>query len=349
MEISCTEDSNFEGSGVSGSLFGKPVVSVVTPVFNGGRYLAECIESVAAQSFVNLEHVIVDNASTDDTRTVAAHYAARDNRVRVIECGKHVPIIANWNRALGFMSPESNYVWVLPADDVMLPDALTRMVGLASQNPNVGIVASLRWRGDKSRIECGGLPTDQVVFSGHEIVRLYLRKEVFGFSPTGCVIRRDLIDSGKPFYPEKYVHADIAAFFEVMDKVDFGFVHKILMFSREHEDTITTTICNRNGTPFREGLLILHEYGPRYFSPDELTDIEAKFLRRYYRYLVRSAFFMRDRDFFSFHADGLRQAGRLPNVWALAQALMSEMAQGVLRPHQVIRHVRARLTGRYIL
>lgn len=320
---------------------GSSLVSVVTPVHNGARYLAECIESVTMQKDVRFEYVIVDNASTDETRAIAASYAARDSRIRVVECADKLPIIANWNRSVGFISDESQYVWVLPADDAMLlDDALARMTALALRHPTIGIVASLRRRGD--RIQCAGLDTGREVFSGREIVRLFMREEVFAFSPTGSLIRRDLIEARQPFYPDRYLHADVAAFFDVLDGVDFGFVHDVLMFSREHDESVTSRVANRKGTQFRDGLLMLKEFGPRYFDAAELAEIENRFLRRYYRFLVRSAILLRERQLFSFHAKALRQAGSYPGVGALTRATIGELERAVLQPFVAVEHVRAR-------
>jgi glycosyltransferase involved in cell wall biosynthesis len=303
-----------------------------------------------AQQYPCFEHVFVDNASTDDTRAIIAGYAERSSRIRLVECTDHLPVVANWNRALGFISDESRFVWVLPADDALIGDSLTRMVTIARQNPTVGIVASLRLRG--GRIQCAGLTPDQEVFSGREIVRLFLREEVFAFSPTGSLIRRDLIDPAKPFYPDRYLHADIAGFFDVLDRVDFGFAHEMLMFSREHEDSVTSTVANRKGTQFRDGLLMLHEFGPRYLAPDELAMLEARFLRRYYRFLIRSAVLLRERQLFDFHVNALRQVGRLPGAGDLARAAMGEVERAMLQPLVAVKHVRARLhwheRGRYI-
>jgi glycosyltransferase involved in cell wall biosynthesis len=321
----------------------RPLVSVATPVYNGARYLAECIESVMTQRDVRFEHVIVDNASGDGTAAIALRYAARDPRIRVIECAEKLPMIANWNRALGFISDESRFVWVLPADDAMMvQDSLTRMVSVAQRHPTVGIVASLRLRGDG--IQCAGLDTDREVFSGREIVRQFMREEVFAFSPTGSLIRRDLIDARKPFYPDRYLHADVAAFFDVLDGVEFGFVHDVLMFSREHEQSVTSTVANRKGTQFRDGLLMLKEFGPRYFEPEELAEIEIRFLRRYYRFLVRSAILLREGQLFSFHAEALRQAGSYPGIGALARAMIGELERAVLQPLVAVEHVRARIS-----
>jgi hypothetical protein len=224
---------------------------------------------------------------------------------------------------------------------MMRDDSLARMVGVACRHPTVGIVASLRRRGE--RIQCRGLDTARECFSGREIVRLFMRERVFAFSPTGSLIRRDLIDRRKPFYPDGYLHADVAAFFDVLDGVNFGFVHDVLMFSREHDQSVTSTVANRKGTQFRDGLLMLKEFGPRYFTPDELAEIETRLLRRYYRFLVRSAILLRERQLFAFHAKALRQVGRFPGVGALTRAMIDELERAVLRPFLAAEHVRARI------
>ena len=55
----------------------QPLVSVVTPVYNGQRFLHECIESVLSQTYRNWEYVIVDNVSDDDTVRIAEEFAGR--------------------------------------------------------------------------------------------------------------------------------------------------------------------------------------------------------------------------------------------------------------------------------
>ena len=51
-----------------------PLVSVVTPVYNGGKFLRECIESVLSQTYQNFEYIILNNSSTDDTLEIAEDY-----------------------------------------------------------------------------------------------------------------------------------------------------------------------------------------------------------------------------------------------------------------------------------
>src|ERR1700722_6944965 len=124
----------------------QPLVSVVTPVFNGEAYLAECIESVLAQSYSNWEYIIVNNASTDGTLRIAEEYAARDRRIRVHSNDELLPIIANHNKAFSLISTEGKYCKVVSADDWISPECLSRMVMLAEANPTVGLVGSYQLR-----------------------------------------------------------------------------------------------------------------------------------------------------------------------------------------------------------
>lgn len=59
-------------------------ISVLIPAFNTGRYIAECIESIIAQTYRNLEIIIVDDGSIDDTKAIAEHYALNDSRINVV-------------------------------------------------------------------------------------------------------------------------------------------------------------------------------------------------------------------------------------------------------------------------
>ena len=312
-------------------------VSVVTPVYNGGRFLEACIESVVAQRHDHLEYVILDNASTDETHAIAARHAARDRRIRLYRNERTLPIIENWNRAVGLISAESRYCRVLHADDTLDANGLARPVALAERHPSIGIVGALRLRGEQ--IQCRGLPREREVFSGAEIARLFLREEVFALAPTSNLLRADLVRARRPFYPEGYLHADLAVYFELLQHCDFGFVHEVLAFSRVHADSISTTVAERKQTLLREWLLLLLRYGPRYFEERELAELERRFLRRYYRNLVRAFVTRRGRAFFDYHLAGLKEAGRLPTPLDLAAATGRELGAALARPDKLRRHL----------
>ena len=120
----------------------QPLVSVVTPVYNGATDLAQCIESVLAQTFPHWEYIIVNNHSTDGTLEIAERFARMDERIHVYSNDTLLDIIANHNRAFRLISPVSTYCKVVSADDWLFPECLARMVGLAEGSSSVGIVGS---------------------------------------------------------------------------------------------------------------------------------------------------------------------------------------------------------------
>jgi len=104
----------------------QPLVSVVTPVYNGGDFLAACIESVLGQTYKNFEYIIVNNCSTDRSLEVALAYAKKDSRVHVHNNKKFVGVIENHNIAFSLISPGAKYCKVVSGDDLFFPIALRK-------------------------------------------------------------------------------------------------------------------------------------------------------------------------------------------------------------------------------
>src|SRR6185369_4891971 len=165
---------------------GEPLVSVVTPVYNGARYLRRCIKSVQAQTYTHWDYTIVNNCSTDETFDIAQEYAAKDPRIRVHTNETFVDVIASYNNALRQIAAESKYCKVIAADDWMFPECLEKMVGLAEEHPSVAIVGAysligsrvggtgLEYAGTAEPDHQTGVPYPSTVLPGHEACRLTL-------------------------------------------------------------------------------------------------------------------------------------------------------------------------------
>src|SRR5215475_12429885 len=157
----------------------QPLVSVVTPTYNGADYLAQCIESVLSQTYQNWEYVIVDNCSTDGTREIARRYAVKDPRIRVHENEEFLSAMANHNMALRQISPSSKYCKVVFGDDWIFPECLERMVAVAEAHATAGIVGAYVLEG--TDVTCTGLPYPSDLVSGREICREHLLRDLFVF------------------------------------------------------------------------------------------------------------------------------------------------------------------------
>ncbi len=117
-----------------------PLVSIVVPSFNGGTHLLAAVQSALAQDCVDLEVVIIDNASTDDS--LAPVLALEDSRVRVLRNDELVPAAENWNRAVRAGTGE--YMKLLCADDLLEPGCVSRQVRALRLNPECGMAAGRR-------------------------------------------------------------------------------------------------------------------------------------------------------------------------------------------------------------
>lgn len=107
----------------------RPLVSVVTANYNGARYLTDAIRSVLGQTLADLELIIADDASTDDSLAVIAQAAAGDPRVRVLKARRNGGPGPARNRALA--AARGRFIAVFDSDDLMAPERLERLVARA--------------------------------------------------------------------------------------------------------------------------------------------------------------------------------------------------------------------------
>lgn len=287
-----------------------PFVSVVTPFYNTEPFLAECIESVLGQSYENWEYILVNNCSTDRSLEVAQKYARLHPRIRIIDNDRFLPSQAqNYNHSLRQISPESRYCKIVQADDWIFPECIAKMVGHALANPTVGIVGSYWLLGDKP--SGGGLRYSRTFIPGADICRWQLLnhpdKYVFG-TATSLLIRSDLIRNRDPFYNENGIYEDLDTCYELLKDCDFGFIHQILTYTRDENESTSSRI--RNWSPWLlHAILALVKHGNYYLTPTEYSERFQVLTDKYYRILAEWCVYHDDKSFWNYHKEGLIEAG----------------------------------------
>jgi len=98
-----------------------PEISIIMPAYNTGKYIAESIDSVLAQTFKDWELIIINDGSPDDCPAIAQKYAARDERIRVLN-QKNSGVATARNH--GISSARGKYIFPLDSDDLITPDCL---------------------------------------------------------------------------------------------------------------------------------------------------------------------------------------------------------------------------------
>ena len=122
--------------------------------------------------------------------------------------------------------------------------------------------------------------------SGKELCHLAFLRKVLPFArPTALLIRSDLIRKKDPFYNEMNLHADHEVCYEILLNHDFGFVHQVLTFMLEHEESVTSSDYDVYGKVYYTNLDLLIKYGPTFLAKNEYEVILNRRIKHYYLFL----------------------------------------------------------------
>lgn len=127
-----------------------PLVSVIIPVYNGEKYIAKCVESLLCQTLQNIEIILVNDGSNDNTLSIISQYASQDNRIKVVDKVNEGVSVA---RNIALSIAEGEWIAFSDADDFYYPDGLENLYKCAI-NTNTDVVL-----GNAERIKMDGTIT----------------------------------------------------------------------------------------------------------------------------------------------------------------------------------------------
>jgi glycosyltransferase involved in cell wall biosynthesis len=294
-----------------------PLVAIATPVYNGGQFLEEAMACVQAQTYPNLVHCVLDNASTDATAEIIDRF--RDKRVPLITARNEqtIPMLENWNAVVRLIPNDATYFRVLPADDLMAPTCLEKMIAIGEENPTVSVLGCQEWHGDA--LVGTDLPTDSVVFDGRAIARGSLRNEIHGFPHLHCVYRKEVGPAPARFYETEFHNSrllaiDMDAALRALAEGSYGQVHEPLVTTRLHNDSVTAAVSAPNAIKLWSELQLIDRWGPSVFdSKQDYLECRHRHLMFYYRHLLMWKAKGR-KQIFQQHMDWLNKASAAPGL-----------------------------------
>lgn len=116
----------------------QPLVSVLMPVYNGEKYLAEAIDSILKQTYTNIELLILDDGSSDNSGAIVNSYD--DDRIKYQTNGRNLGIVATRNKLLTFA--KGDYIAIHDCDDLALPNKLAMQVAYLQEHKSCGLCGS---------------------------------------------------------------------------------------------------------------------------------------------------------------------------------------------------------------
>jgi glycosyltransferase involved in cell wall biosynthesis len=212
--------------GKAGSRY--PRVTVLMPVYNGGRFLHEAIESILRQTFSEFEFLIIDDGSKDASAEIIRSYM--DGRIKLVQNERNMGLIFSLNKGLALA--KSEYIARMDADDVSFPERLKNQVAFMDANPEVGICGSwLETFGIKSKCLWRSAVHDAQIRCEH-----IFHSSIY--HPT-VILRRDLFDKYSLSYEETMMHAeDYDLWVRASRYMRMANISEVLLGYRIHADNV---------------------------------------------------------------------------------------------------------------
>jgi glycosyltransferase involved in cell wall biosynthesis len=264
----------------------KPLVAVITPVYNGEKHFEAALQAVQAQTYRPLVHCIVDNASTDGTPALIAKYSNGPVPIITIRNPETITFQQNSNMAVSIIPPEATHFRMFHADDEMPPTAIADMMELALQGDDIVLVSGGERMNGIDRPH--NFPPECSIYEASNMLARVLSDEAH--IPTAHVlIRTDAIRPDEEFYPTDTIECYIFAAWRTLSRGGrAGFVHAYNADTRRYagSGSMVDTLAPVIKAVLWEKLLMIERWGPGALCNTEYKRVHGRFLRVYYRRLL---------------------------------------------------------------
>jgi glycosyltransferase involved in cell wall biosynthesis len=254
-----------------------PKVTVITTSYNQADYIGECIESLINQTFQEWEQIIVDDGSNDNTIDIIHYYKKQDKRIRLIqkEHGGIEKLADSYNLAL--QKSRGEYIAILEADDLAVPDRLERSVWHFNYKDTVLVYGKAQEFGVSSKI----IPEKRIDLLPEE----YMLKEMF----LGChipaltvMVRKDILIHTGGFKTYKNLGGvDYATWLSLLPYGEFIFLNTTISKWRKHGDNLSSQQSNKIKEVFDCGYHYYKTMPKEFKKKVGLSDTQMYVVNRY--------------------------------------------------------------------
>jgi hypothetical protein len=218
---------------------GGPAVSVVLPVRDGGRFLADAIDSVRVQTFASFELLVIDDGSTDDSVSLARARAREDARIRVLS-GRPRGIAHALND--GLRAARGRYVARLDADDLCAPQRLERQIAfLEAHDECVAVGSAVEVIDEEGEtLAVSRFPAGHV-----DIVQGLLAGAACAFAHPSVMMKREAALAAGAYRPDLFPSEDLDLWLRLMERGELANLGEPLVRYRRHPGTVGARECRR--------------------------------------------------------------------------------------------------------
>ncbi len=254
-----------------------PLVSIIVITYNSSKYVLETLESAKAQTYQNIELIISDDGSQDQTVELCERWLA-DNKERfvhsrIITVEKNTGIPANCNR--GVKASKGEWIKLIAGDDLLVSTAIESIMKFSNEYPKAAVIQSLievTYNGKRSDENCV-IPSEKTrkiysYRSGKQLRKIIGNNFV---SAPGIFMSRKVIENVSLFDEDFKILEDFPMWLKILKSgCKIYLLNEITVLYRKHPESVSATVSSSGITPFetsflRTNLKILNKY--RYVNP----------------------------------------------------------------------------------
>lgn len=218
------------------------LISVIVPVYNVEKYLEECVESVLAQTYTNIEVILVDDGATDSSGQICDRYAEKDDRIRVIH-QKNQGL--SGARNTGLANAKGEYVYFLDSDDWILPEALQELyVKAKAEDVDVVYFDAFSFADNPEEFEVQqryirkhDYPTD----TGYIVLEEQQKNKEYHSAVPLLFIKRKFLMDNKFFFVQEILYEDMIFTYQVFCSAEKVAQYKSAFYQRRYRSNSIMT------------------------------------------------------------------------------------------------------------
>jgi len=216
-----------------------PKVTIAIPTYNRSNFIAESITSAINQTFTDIEILIVDNNSSDNTKNVVKSF--NDKRISYIKNDINIGMISNWNKCIE--KSKAKYLMILGDDDILLPNFIEESLKIFSKHKNLGFTFSHINKVDengKTLTKWGYKFFPSGLILGINYLKTTIRNSCCMTNSSSVLINKKVFNK-VGYFESPYASNtfDLNMWIKIANKFNVFFINKILSNYRIHKNQIT--------------------------------------------------------------------------------------------------------------
>lgn len=185
----------------------EPYISVILPVQNAGKFLAECLKSISSQNYKSLEIIAIDDKSSDESYKILKYWKKRDRRLKIYRNVKRYGLSITLNRAL--RRAQGEFIAFMNATDVSTPNRFKKQVSYLLENPKTVAVGTQCYflTSENKRVGKSSFPAENSAIYDSFLKKMSLQFETLMVNK--MIIPKDILYFKPLSYP--FVYTDVLA------------------------------------------------------------------------------------------------------------------------------------------